>query len=137
MGSSNQSTHSLLRSNGADRTVNTGSNPRTITITRRGGTSQGIDFDLSEVNIRVGRSYRVEITGRVTTGTSRHTLFITTNNADDGVLASTTAATDATFTLGHTMTFSQIRSLSSGRFRFGGASQQTLVITGIVITEIS
>jgi hypothetical protein len=145
-GSSNQSTHALLRSNGATRTVSGSPPNRTITITSRGGTSQGIDFNLPDLNNRgavAGGTYRFEITGRVTNGAGPHDLWFSTDTGENGVLARVSAATNANFTLTHTMTFAQIQAIGTGRFRFGGAGPlsgesggRELTITGIIISEV-
>jgi hypothetical protein len=139
--SRNESTHPLLRSYGADRVVNTTSTPRTITITRRGGSSQGLGIDLAELTPFAGRSYRFEFTGRFTSGSGSHEVVIesvagTTRRTN---LAQSTIATNANFTISYTAsaeTIAQHRADGITAYRLGGGSRQDLVITGIVITRI-
>ncbi|MCL1881121.1 MAG: hypothetical protein FWF76_02990 [Oscillospiraceae bacterium] len=146
--SSEQSSHTLLRSWGARRTVNMGS-PRNIIIENRGGTSQGIGINLDALTTTAGRTYRFELTGRVTSGSGSHNMFVETvtlPNTRGNQLATTTAQTNATFTIRFDRTAAQIdadRTAGIGAYRFGGAgpqsgetSGQTLEITGITITRL-
>jgi hypothetical protein len=136
--SSQQGTHGMLTSNGGVRVVDTNSSPKTITISERGGTSQGVDFLLSRLP---GASYRITISGRVVSSSGgNHTVWLSTNNADSGVLTTRSTPAGSTFSLEHTITNQQMnlhRVSNVQRYRFGGASAQDIVITGIVITEIS
>jgi serine/threonine protein kinase len=143
-GSSNQSTHQLLKSNGGNREVNTSASPRTITITSRGGTSQGLDIDLNTLNTRAGYSYRFDFTVRITTGTGPHNVYFnagteTPTPTSPTILTQANSATNSTITLSFTTTHTAIaahRSAGITRYRLGGAARETFVITGIVITEI-
>jgi uncharacterized repeat protein (TIGR02543 family) len=143
-GTANQSTHPLLGSNGGIRTANMTSTPRTLTITERGGTSQGVDVRLPALPTRQGFSYTFEFTGRVTSGTGNYSMFINAVSGDSGsgsnveTLATVSAAATATFTISHTATHEEIAAdIARGalRYRLGGASARDLVITGITITE--
>ena len=139
------STHPLLRNHDSHRAVNMNATPRTITITSRGGTSQGVDLWLPSLNIKQDCSYQFRVTGRVITGTGLHELFIraVSGTASAGTNAgspfvTSSSVTNADFELFLTRTYSEIAAdITSGvnRYRIGGASQQNLVITGIVITE--
>jgi hypothetical protein len=150
-GSANQSTHPLLRSNSGTREVNIAANPRTITITNRGGTSQGIEVDLIALDAKQNRSYQFDFVGRVenppgaTNTPSSHNIFFAPAlppypaGTTGTMLANTTTATGAPFVLSHTLTHTQIAAyIAEGttRVRLGGASQQNLIITGMIITEI-
>jgi uncharacterized repeat protein (TIGR02543 family) len=144
-GSANQSTHSILGSNGGIRTANMTSTPRTLTIVERGGTSQGIDIRLPSLPTRPGFAYTFEFTGRVTSGTGSYSMFINAVSGDSGggsnigdSLATVSAAANATFTLTYTATHEEIvADIARGalRYRFGGASQRDLHITNITIVE--
>ncbi|MCL1881101.1 MAG: glycoside hydrolase family 9 protein [Oscillospiraceae bacterium] len=154
-GSGQQSTHSLLRSHGANRAVSGTAPNRTITITNRGGTSQGVDIILQQLNTRPGYSYRFELSGRVIMGAGPHDMFFravsgplepTAGTAGD-ILVQTSTATNADFNLTHTATHEQIATHISQnilRYRFGGAGGspgprpdqgQDFVVTGIRIIE--
>jgi uncharacterized repeat protein (TIGR02543 family) len=144
-GSTNQSTHSLLGSNGGIRTANMTATPRTLTITERGGTSQGVDIRLPSLPIRQGFSYTFEFTGRIASGSGSYSMFINAVSGDTGggsnigdSLATTSAAATAPFTISYTATHEEIlASIAIGvlRYRLGGASARDLVITNITITE--
>jgi uncharacterized repeat protein (TIGR02543 family) len=144
-GSAQQSTHLLLGSNSGSRAVNMAANPRTITITGRSGTSQGVDIHLDRLLTQPGHFYQFEFTGRVTTGAGPHTMFINAVNEAGGnignSLATASVAANTAFTISHTASHEEIAhqlTLAQGarRYRFGGASAQTLVVTGITVTEI-
>jgi hypothetical protein len=142
------STHRLLGSHGAQRSVNMNT-PRTITITDRGGTSQGVFIILSGMNIPTAADlsleYRITFTGQVLTGSGTHQLELVAvrGSSREGTVQSTLTTVntraDGSFTLNHTISQLGINALVSRnveRLRFGGASGQDLLITGITITEI-
>jgi Leucine-rich repeat (LRR) protein len=142
------SLHPLLRSHDGFRTVNMSSVPKTITITNRGGTSQGVDIWLEGLNVQQDRSYKFQVTGRVLTGTGSHDMFIRAvsgNSPGAGTnvgnpLINVSSATNAVFKLSLTRTYGEITAdIAAGinRYRIGGASARNLEITGIVISEIS
>jgi hypothetical protein len=153
-GNSNNSTHTLLRSWGGIRVV-TLSSPRSISITNRGGTSQGLGINLNALNTSGGRSYRFEFEGMVTSGDGPHTVTLhrvndAGTNHSETPLTSVRATTNTTFTLTHTLSHAQIQiHLTQGTvaYRLGGAGNTTggpqpnrgqdLIITSIRIIEIS
>jgi endoglucanase len=136
--------HKLLGSrSGGAYAVNASGNPRSVTITGRGGTSQGIDIFLKQMNLKANHSYKFEVTGKVTTGPGPHDVFI--NYVSDGENASPVSlvlekdvATNENFKLSYVTDYDKInghlQANSAGVYRIGGASQQTFVVTGIVIT---
>ncbi|MDR0305660.1 MAG: hypothetical protein LBI42_02360 [Chitinispirillales bacterium] len=146
-GSAGNSTHTLLGSNSGTRTVNMTTVPRTITIASRGGTSQGVDIRLPQLSAKPNHSYRFAFTGSVSTANAgAHNIFINAVTGDSGAgtnaaaLQQVNVAANATFTLTHTATHEDIEAhLAAGvrRYRLGGASQQNLVITGIIISELA
>jgi endoglucanase len=140
--------HPVLSSrNGANDTVIAGTGAaRTITMTNRGGTSQGVDILLSSLNLRANHHYRFEVTGRVTTGTGNQSVFF--NNVSDrtasapavnaNLLPPVSVAVNSNFTFTHTTDFAAINAHAQAGanavYRIGGASQQTLVVSRLVIT---
>jgi hypothetical protein len=150
MGGNQNSRHALLRSFGADRTV-TMTNPREIRIQRRGGTSQGLDILLSELNTTAGREYRFEFTVRVERGAQNpsdgpHNVTVSAVTGTEGrgevfnVLTNRSLATGVRGTLSFTRTHAQIqtnRTAGVSRYRLGGADAQDLHITGLTIVEIT
>jgi internalin A len=141
--SESPSTNPLLGSNGGVRTVNMTSNPKEISIVGRGGTSQGIDILLEKLGAEQHYKYKIDVKGKVTTGTAAHSMFIrpvSTANANVGsTFVNSTSATNAEFNLSVTRTYNEIAAdIKAGinRYRIGGASEQNLQITGIVITKI-
>ncbi|MCL1831497.1 MAG: hypothetical protein FWG45_01140, partial [Oscillospiraceae bacterium] len=138
-GSSSQSTHALLVETGGTREVNDTSTPKTIRITRRGGTSQGIEFPLSRLP---GPSYRIMIQGSVEVTSGEQSVYITTENSENGVLVSrkNITSTNNTFVLTCTISADEMAKLRNDNvkyFRLGGARAMNLTITAIVITEIT
>jgi hypothetical protein len=133
------STHQWLKSSGGTRVVD--AQARTITISRRSGRSQGVEIDLTNINSTAGRSYRFVLSGRVTSGAGPHQVtFVTVvSSGNSATLAQTNSATNATFSITHTLTHDQLaeyRSTGVTGLRLGGASREDLVVTGITITEI-
>jgi aryl-phospho-beta-D-glucosidase BglC (GH1 family) len=133
-----QSIHHILKSNGGARTVNMISNPRTITITDRTGTSQGVDVRLSALNTRANHIYRFEFTARVSSGEGSQSVWLRTVEGNPATLASTNAAVNTSFTLTRNLSHDTIAALIAANpvqsIRLGGANQQDLIISAIVIT---
>jgi hypothetical protein len=142
------STHPLLGSHSAVRTVNMNSNPRAINITQRGGDSQGVDIRLPSLVTRPGHRYRFEFTARfvgVNSSITNHTAMFSAVSGDSGAgtnvaeLRHMNVGSNQTFTLQHTTTHEAIsahRNSGIVRYRFGGGGGHDLIITGITITEI-
>jgi endoglucanase len=133
------SIHELLGSNGGRRIADVLATPKTITLLERGGTSQGIDINLSALNTRANHSYQFEFTGSVITGTGQQSVWLRTVADSPATFDEARVAINEVFTLTHTASHDTIsRHITDGiqRYRFGGASQQEIVITGLVITAL-
>ena len=146
----NDSTHPLLRSNGGIRRANMGwaRTGHSLEIRTRGGSSQGVDINLSALPLVENHSYRFEFTGRTLSGDAGASNNEVTFTAATGQGGSDTMTTNLTrvvttlntpFTLRHELTTAAIQAhITAGRplFRLGGVFQRDLEITGIVITSL-
>jgi internalin A len=135
--------HDFLISNGGTPTVDMDSEIRTVTITDRESDLQGISLNIhSNLYNNEGSSYKIQVTGRVTTGDGPHDMFIRPISFEGETVGDpfVTSASDKNeeFTLTLQRTYSEIQSDTQNNillYTIGGASQQNLEITGIVITE--
>jgi hypothetical protein len=147
-GTANNSTHPILRNHSGNRSVDTFANPWEISITGRGGTSQGVDIRFASLPsiLRNGYAYEFKFTGRVTTGVGPHEMYLRTVTGESGsgedveTLVISEWETNEVFTLTYVATFNEIDDIcirrGVGRLRLGGARSENLRITGITITEI-
>jgi hypothetical protein len=148
--SNTPSTHWLLGSNGGTREILNGG---VINISRRGGTSQGVDIrlrNLLQLRARENHAYRIEVVGRTARGHGSSMSIDATLGAtgsgggirtlrNAGAWAAHNAPLDG-FEARYTVTHGAILDyLAEGveRLRIGGARQQDLYIDRIVVTEIS
>jgi endoglucanase len=131
------SVHPLLASNGGVRVANLLQTPRTVNINGRTGSSQGVDFRLPALNARPNHHYSFEVQGRVTTGSGGHELWIrnVVESNPTNFARETGIANNADFSVKtNPITTAALSAVQGGVLRFGGASAQTIVITGIVVT---
>jgi endoglucanase len=127
-----QSVHPVLGSNGGARTANVVGSPRSIAITGRTGTSQGVDIILSALNTRPNHNYRFEFAGKAASSGTMSFLVV---GGDTLATTNTTATGD--FTLAFDTNHNAIAAhaaTAGARYRLGGVSAVDLTVTGIIIT---
>ncbi|MCL1832493.1 MAG: InlB B-repeat-containing protein, partial [Oscillospiraceae bacterium] len=143
--------HTLLANvRSATKIVNTTSTPRTITLTGRSGTSQGIDIKLAELLKRTkpGHSYKIEFSGRVEPNpnpddatTGPWSIFFQTavgSVAGTNLTPQVQTGANGAFAIEATLKHEEIAvhaAVTDQTYRLGGASMQNLIVDKILITE--
>ena len=142
-GSSQASPHKILGSNSGKRTLFRNPDDDYITITERGGTSQGIDIRLANLNTRENHEYRFEFQGNITGNqTTDNNVWLRTVDGSSIVTLQSHSVTNPNlgFVLVYTATHEQIKALilanPTQRFRLGGVNQRDFYVYDIRITEI-
>jgi len=131
-----------IHGSGTTFTVNMESDPRTVTVNARTGTSQGIRFNLSDVNAvaKPGHEYRLEATGRLINpaGTSMARFRIESPPSGvEPVLVLAQLRADGSFSLTHTLTQEEVWALRNSSISIGNTGgSYDIVYTGIIISEI-
>ncbi|MCL1866642.1 MAG: hypothetical protein FWF82_04460 [Oscillospiraceae bacterium] len=133
------STANLTRTIGSGTviTVNTASNPKTITVTGRTGTSQGVRLNLASFSIKSDKTYKIEYSGKFPNNPKAEAR-IRGEYGTQPVLATALSDANGVFTLTLTRTGSQILAdiASGGLYSLGNSSGNIdIVYTGIVVTE--
>jgi endoglucanase len=132
----------LVRGGGANTvfTVNAASNPRTITVTGREGTSQAVRINPADIQTKDGHAYRIQVTGTLATAGEARLRYEGSGALQREILrAATTGSTNA-FTMTWTTTVAQIRADAEGGSNYsignvgGSGAQPDMVINGIIIT---
>ncbi|MCL1789564.1 MAG: cellulase family glycosylhydrolase, partial [Oscillospiraceae bacterium] len=124
-------------SSGTVITVNT-ANPRTITVTDRGGTSQGIHINVDEIAAvaKSGYSYLIEFSGRFPNNPAAVARIRTEPDTDKVTLAAS-AAVNGNFTVSVIRTAAEIKADSAIRYSLGNDSGNIdIIYTGIRIVEL-
>jgi YD repeat-containing protein len=126
-------------STGTTFTVDTDSELKTVTVTERGGTSQGIQIIANDINTitKANHAYKIEYSG-IFPNNSVATARIRVENPT-GATLTTTNAVNGVFTLSVVMTAEQIAADANAglRYSLGNVSGNIdIVYTGIKITEI-
>jgi len=127
---------------GTTFTVNMNSDPRTVTVNSRTGTSQGIRFNMRDVSdiAKPNHEYRIEATGRLInpaeTSMARFRIE-TPPSGVEPVLALTQLRADGSFRLTHTLTQEEVWTLRNSTVSIGNTGgSYNIVYTGIIISEI-
>jgi YD repeat-containing protein len=124
---------------GMNTSVNMNTSPRTVTISGRSGTSQGIQLIAADLNAvtRPNHLYKVEFSGRFP-GNPTATARVRVENPSGETLA-TSNAIDEHFSVSFVLTAEQIATDAQAgrRYSLGNESGNiNIVYTGITITEI-
>ncbi|MCL1903473.1 MAG: cellulase family glycosylhydrolase [Oscillospiraceae bacterium] len=118
--------------------VNTNS-PKTITVTGRSGTSQGIQVNIDEIAaiVKTGYAYVIEYTGYFPNDpTAVARIRSEYDNADDKVVLAKAAAVNGSFTVSVARTAEEIKADGGVRYSLGNESGNIdIIYTGIRIIE--